>query len=121
MTRDVALYGLRQQCGDYSLRLVAVTGEEFSNEVDVVFNTCDNSTETRGEDGEGEGDVTLDYPLDEEEDVTCVAPVTECEKLEPRQARESASGRAGAPTGMSLIQICAVMIFSKISIVMILF
>ena len=73
MTRDVALYGLRQQCGDYSLRLVAVTGEKFSNEVDVVFNTCDNSTKT-----DDEGDVTLDYPLEEEE-VTCVASVTECQ------------------------------------------
>ena len=107
MTRDVALYGLRQQCGDYSLRLVAVTGEEFSNEVDVVFNTCNNSTETGNE-----GDVTLDYPLEEEE-VACVAPVTECERREPRQARESASGGAGRHTGMSLIYICAVLIFAK--------
>ena len=115
MTRDVALYGLRQQCGDYSLRLVAVTGEEFSNEVDVVFNTCDNSTET-----DDEGDVTLDYPLEEEE-VTCVAPVTECERREPRLARESASGRAGEHTGMSLIHLCAVLIFSKISIGMVFF
>ena len=118
MTRDVALFNLRQQCGDYSVRLVAVTGEEFSNEVDVVFNTCDNSTETLGDDGDGEGDVTLDYPL-EGEGVACVAPVTECEK--PRQARESASGRAGAPTGTSPILICAVLIFSKIFIEIIFF
>ena len=108
MTRDVALHGLRRHCGDYSVRLVAVTGEEFSNEVDVVFNTCDNSTETR------EGDVTMDYPLEEEEG-SCAAPVTECQRPEPRQARESseASGRAGGPTAMSLIQICALLIFGK--------
>ena len=112
MTRDVALHGLRQQCGDYSVRLVAVTGEEFSNEVDVVFNTCDNSTETR------EGDVTMDYPLEEEEEEeegSCVAPVTECQRPEPRQARESseARGRAGGPTAVSIILICAVLIFGK--------
>ena len=106
MTRDVALYGLRQECGDYSVRLVAVTGEEFSNEVDVVFNTCDNTTEPRGEDG----DVTLDYPLAEED--TCVASVTECLRPEPRQGRQSASARADGLTVMSLIQICAVFIIT---------
>ena len=96
------------------MRLVAVNGEEFSNEVDVVFNTCDNSTETQ----EGERDVTMDYPLEEgegEEEGSCVAPVTECQRPEPRQARESseASGRAGGPTAVSLIHICAVLIFGK--------
>ena len=107
MTRDVALYGLRQECGDYSVMLVAVMGEEFSNEVDVVFNTCDNTTETRGEDG----DVTLDYPLEEE--LTCVASVTECVRPEPRQARDSASARADGQTVLSLLPLCAVLIIAK--------
>ena len=107
MTRDVALYGLRQRCGDYSLRLVAVTGEEFSNEVEVVFNTCDtNSTETGG-------DVAMDYNIGEEEEA-CVAPVTQCVRPEPRQARDSAIGRADTPTVTSLvIQICTVLLIAN--------
>lgn len=105
MTEDVALYGLRQECSDYSLRLVAVTGEEFSNEVDVVFNTCDNTTQTQ------DGDVTLDYPL-ETEDI-CVTSFTECVSPKPRQARDLVSGRADGPMVMSLIHLCAVLIIAK--------
>ena len=105
MTEDVALYGLRQECSDYSLRLVAVTGEEFSNEVDVVFNTCDNTTQTQ------DGDVTLDYPLETED--TCVASVTECVRPEPRQARDLVSGKADGPIVMSLIHLCVVLIIAK--------
>ena len=106
MTEDVALYGLRQECSDYSLRLVAVTGEEFSNEVDVVFNTCDNTTQTQ------DGDVTLDYPLETED--TCVTSVTECVSPEPRQARDLVSGRADEPIVMSLIHLWAVLIIAKL-------
>ena len=104
MTQDVALYGLRQQCGDYTVRLVAVTGAEFSNEVDVVFNICDNATETGGS-----GDITLDYTLEED---NCAAPEAECARPEPRQARHCQEDAQCSVA--SLMHISGLMLFSRI-------
>ena len=41
MTQDVRLLDVNlTQCMDYSIRVVAVMGEEFSDEMEIIFNTC---------------------------------------------------------------------------------
>ena len=41
MTQDVRLLDVNlTQCIDYSIRVVAVIGMEFSDEMEIIFNTC---------------------------------------------------------------------------------
>jgi hypothetical protein len=41
MTQDVRLLDVNlTQCIDYSIRVVAVMGMEFSDEIEIIFNTC---------------------------------------------------------------------------------
>ena len=54
MVDSVPLVGL-DPCTAYTVRVVARVGEEFSDEEEVVFTTCE------GSDG---GDPTLDYVLE---------------------------------------------------------
>ena len=56
MVDSVPLVGL-DPCTAYTVRVVARVGEEFSDEEEVVFTTC-NGEES---DGSGGGDPTLDY------------------------------------------------------------
>ena len=58
MVDSVPLVGL-DPCTAYTVRVVARVGEEFSDEEEVVFTTCDADGE-----GSGGGDPTLDYVLE---------------------------------------------------------
>ena len=60
MVDSVPLVGL-DPCTAYTVRVVARVGEEFSDEEEVVFTTCDS------DEGSGDGDIgdpTLDYVLE---------------------------------------------------------
>ena len=71
MVDSVPLVGL-DPCTAYTVRVVARVGEEFSDEEEVVFTTCD------GGDGSGGGDPTLDYVLEGGGGEQCVQEVAQC-------------------------------------------
>ena len=82
MVDSVPLVGL-DPCTAYTVRVVARVGEEFSDEEEVVFTTCDGSD---GGEGSGDdGDPNLDYVL--EGGVAgeqCVEEVAQCARtMEP--------------------------------------
>ena len=90
MVDSVPLVGL-DPCTAYTVRVVARVGEEFSDEEEVVFTTCDD-----GDDGEGSGggDPTLDYVLEGGGGGDqCVEEVAQCAStMEP-----GSSSGAGTP------------------------
>ena len=78
MVDSVPLVGL-DPCTAYTVRVVARVGEEFSDEEEVVFTTCDGVES----DGSGGGDPTLDYVL-EGGGEQCVEEVPQCARtMEP--------------------------------------
>ena len=89
MVDSVPLVGL-DPCTAYTVRVVARVGEEFSDEEEVVFTTCDGSD---GGEGSGGGDPTLDYVLDGGAGEQCVEEVAQCARtMEP-----GSSSGAGTP------------------------
>ena len=67
MTQDVRLLDLNlTSCTDYSVRVVAVMGSEFSDEEEVVFNTCHISSRNE----------TMEHIIDEGQE--CVKMEEEC-------------------------------------------
>ena len=77
MVDSVPLVGL-DPCTAYTVRVVARVGEEFSDEEEVVFTTCD------GGEGSGGGDPTLDYVLEDGAGEQCVQEVPQCARtMEP--------------------------------------
>ena len=92
MVDSVPLVGL-DPCTAYTVRVVARVGEEFSDEEEVVFTTCD------GGDGSGGGDPTLDYVLEgggggEQ----CVEEVPQCART-----MEPGSSSGAGTLGLSLV------------------
>ena len=85
MVDSVPLVGL-DPCTAYTVRVVARVGEEFSDEEEVVFTTCD------GGDGSGDGDPTLDYVL-EGGGEQCVEEVPQC----ARTMEQGSSSGTGTP------------------------
>ena len=91
MVDSVPLVGL-DPCTAYTVRVVARVGEEFSDEEEVVFTTCDGDAD--GEGSGDDGDPTLDYVLEgggggEQ----CVEEVPQCARtMEP-----GSSSGAGTP------------------------
>ena len=89
MVDSVPLVGL-DPCTAYTVRVVARVGEEFSDEEEVVFTTCDGSD---GGEGSGGGDPTLDYVLEDGDGEQCVQEVAQCARtMEP-----GSSSGAGTP------------------------
>ena len=89
MVDSVPLVGL-VPCTAYTVRVVARVGEEFSDEEEVVFTTCDGEES----DGSGDGDPTLDYVLEGGGGGDqCVEEVPQCARtMEP-----GSSSGAGTP------------------------
>ena len=86
MVDSVPLVGL-DPCTAYTVRVVARVGEEFSDEEEVIFTTCDGVES----EGSGDGDPTLDYVLEEGDQ--CVEEVPQCARtMEP-----GSSSGAGTP------------------------
>ena len=94
MVDSVPLVGL-DPCTAYTVRVVARVGEEFSDEEEVVFTTCDGVES----DGSGGGDPTLDYVLEGGgASDQCVEEVPQCARtMEP-----GTSSRAGT-LGLTLV------------------
>ena len=95
MVDSVPLVGL-VPCTAYTVRVVARVGEEFSDEEEVVFTTCDGSD---GGEGSGGGDPTLDYVLEgggggEQ----CVEEVPQCART-----MEPGSSSGAGTLGLSLV------------------
>ena len=88
MVDSVPLVGL-DPCTAYTVRVVARVGEEFSDEEEVVFTTCDG-----GEGSGDDGDPTLDYVLEGGgAGDQCVQEVAQCARtMEP-----GSSSGAGTP------------------------
>ena len=87
MVDSVPLVGL-DPCTAYTVRVVARVGEEFSDEEEVVFTTCD------GGEGSGGGDPTLDYVLEGgAAGDQCVQEVPQC----ARTMEHGSSSGAGTP------------------------
>ena len=87
MVDSVPLVGL-DPCTAYTVRVVARVGEEFSDEEEVVFTTCD------GGEGSGGGDPTLDYVLEGDgASDQCVEEVPQC----ARTMEHGSSSGAGTP------------------------
>ena len=91
MVDSVPLVGL-VPCTAYIVRVVARVGEEFSDEEEVIFTTCDG-----GDEGSGDGDIgdpTLDYVVEGGAGGDqCVEEVPQCARtMEP-----GSSSGAGTP------------------------
>ena len=98
MVDSVPLVGL-DPCTAYTVRVVARVGEEFSDEEEVVFTTCD------GGDGSGGGDPTLDYVL-EGGGEQCVEEVAQCARtMEPGSS--SGTGTLGLSLVMAAVTVYA--------------
>ena len=99
MVDSVPLVGL-DPCTAYTVRVVARVGEEFSDEEEVVFTTCD------GGDGSGDGDPTLDYVLGGGEQ--CVEEVAQCARtMEPGSS-------SGAGTPVVTLVLAAVTVYAAL-------
>ena len=92
MVDSVPLVGL-DPCTAYTVRVVARVGEEFSDEEEVVFTTCDGD----GGSGDDGGDPTLDYVL-EGGGEQCVEEVPQCART-----MEPGSSSGAGTLGLSLV------------------
>ena len=102
MVDSVPLVGL-DPCTAYTVRVVARVGEEFSDEEEVVFTTCDGG---EGE-GSGDGDPTLDYVLEGGAGGDqCVEEVPQCARtMEPGSS-------SGARTPVLTLVMAAVTVYA---------
>ena len=91
MVDSVPLVGL-DPCTAYTVRVVARVGEEFSDEEEVVFTTCDGEESEGSDGGSGGGDPTLDYVLDGGGE-QCVEEVAQC----ARTMEQGSSSGTGTP------------------------
>ena len=104
MVDSVPLVGL-DPCTAYTVRVVARVGEEFSDEEEVVFTTCDG-----GEDSGDGGDPTLDYVLEGGggDGEQCVEEVPQCARtMEP-------GSRSGAGTPVLALVLAAVTVYTAL-------
>ena len=96
MVDSVPLVGL-DPCTAYTVRVVARVGEEFSDEEEVVFTTCDGEESEGSGGGDDGGEPTLDYVL-EGGGEQCVEEVPQCART-----MEPGSSSGAGTLGLSLV------------------